>query len=84
MYVGGGGKKNRMCADYSTGINDCLKIYNYPLPCPEEIFAKLNGGKIFSKLNLSDAYLQISLKEKCTNPCACVCVFTVNEFVLVQ
>ena len=50
-------KKNnkiRVCADYSTGLNNCLKTYNYPLPSSEEIFAKLNGEKIFSKLYLSD------------------------------
>ena len=31
----------------------------------EEIFAKLNSGRIFSKLDLSEAYLQIPVKEKC-------------------
>ena len=33
-----------------------LKQYNSSLPSPEEIFAKLNGGKFFSVLDLSDAY----------------------------
>ena len=36
----------RVCADYSTGLNDSLKTYNYPLTSSEKIFAKLNGGKI--------------------------------------
>ena len=62
-------KKNkfRVCADNSAGQNDCLKTYNYPLPRPEDIFVKLNGEKICSKLDLLDAYLQILLEEKCTN-----------------
>ena len=63
-------KKNnkiRLCANYSTGPNDCLKTYKYPLPSSEEIFTKRNGGKIFSKLDLLEAYLQIPLKEKYTN-----------------
>ena len=35
------------------------------LPTAEEIFANLNGGRIFSNLDLSEAYLQISVEEKC-------------------
>ena len=31
----------------------------------EEIFANLNGGRIFSKLDLSEAYLLIPVEEKC-------------------
>ena len=29
------------------------------------MFANLNGGRIFSKLDLSEAYLQIPMEEKC-------------------
>ena len=60
-------KKNnkiRMCADFSTGLNDCLRDHTYPLPSPEDVFACLNGGKIISKLNLSDAYLQVKVEEE--------------------
>ena len=57
--------KIRICADYSTGLNDYLKEINYPRPAVEEIFANLHGGRIFSKLDLSGAYLQISVEEKC-------------------
>ena len=43
-----------------------MQDYHYPLPIqsPEEIFNKLNGGKIFSKINLSDTYLQIEVNEE--------------------
>ena len=58
--------KIRLCADFSTGLNDCLKDHTYPLPSPEEIFAKLNGGKIFSKIDLSEAYLQVKVNEECS------------------
>lgn len=61
-------KKNhkiRVCADFSTGLNDCLKEPSYPLPSPEDVFVKLNGGKIFSKIDLSDAYLQVRVDEDC-------------------
>ncbi|XP_014771399.1 uncharacterized protein K02A2.6-like [Octopus bimaculoides] len=61
-------KKNkiRLCADFFTGLNKCLKMFNYPLPTPEDIFAKLDSGKIFSKLDLSDAYLQIRVDHECS------------------
>ncbi|XP_014791352.1 uncharacterized protein K02A2.6-like [Octopus bimaculoides] len=59
-------KKIRLCADFSTGLNGCLGKYNYLLPNPEEIFSKLNGDKLFSKLDLSDAYLQTQMEDDCT------------------
>ena len=46
-----------VCADFSTGLNQTLKDHHYPLPSPEKIFNKLNGGKIFSKIDLSEVYL---------------------------
>ena len=62
----------RICADYFTGLSDCLKEINHPLPTAEEIFANLNGGCLFSKLDLSEAYLQIPVEEKCAE------LFTIN------
>ena len=50
-------------ADFSTGLNAALKDYHYPLPSPEEFFNKLNGGKVFSKIDLGEAYLQIPIEE---------------------
>ena len=32
----------RICADFSTGLNNALQDHHYPLPSPEEIFNKLN------------------------------------------
>ena len=57
--------KIRICADYPTWLKDCLKEINYPLPIAEKIFANLNDRCIFSKLGLSEAYLQIPVEEKC-------------------
>ena len=47
----------RICGDFSTGLNSALESHQYPLPLPEDIFATLAGGKYFSKIDLSDAYL---------------------------
>ena len=54
----------RICTDFSTGFNDALQDHHYPLPSSEEIFDKLNGGKLFSKIDLSNAYLQIEVDEE--------------------
>ncbi|XP_064469193.1 uncharacterized protein K02A2.6-like [Ornithodoros turicata] len=54
----------RVCGDFSVSINPQLDITQYPLPRPEELFAKLNGGQKFSKLDLSEAYLQMELDEE--------------------
>ena len=59
--------KVRLCADFSTGLNDALDIHQYPLPAPEDLFTKLNGGTCFAKLDLVDAYLQIEVDEDSKN-----------------
>ena len=63
VYIRKKSKEIRVCADFSTGLNAALKDYHYPLPIPEEVFNKLNGGKGFSKIDLSDAYLQHPVEE---------------------
>ena len=54
-----------VCMNFLTRLNNCLKPHTYPLPSPEDIFAKLNVRKVFSKLDLSDAYLQVQDNEEC-------------------
>ena len=53
----------RLCGDYKVTINKCAKTESYPLPRIEELFSSLAGGKSFSKLDLSHAYLQIELDD---------------------
>ena len=53
----------RICGDYKVTINKAAKLEKYPIPRIEELFASLAGGKTFSKLDLSHAYLQIPLDE---------------------
>ncbi|XP_055584806.1 uncharacterized protein K02A2.6-like [Uranotaenia lowii] len=55
--------KVRICADYSTGLNEALIPNQHPLPLPQDIFAKLAGKKFFSQIDLSDAYLQVEVCE---------------------
>ena len=57
----------RLCGDYKVSVNPHLEVNKYPLPHPEEIFTALNGGEKFTKLDLSEAYLQIPLDEQSRN-----------------
>ena len=60
-------KKNgrfQICGDYKVTINQALEIDWYPPPKPEDLFATLAGGKKFTKLDLSQAYQQLTLDEE--------------------
>ncbi|XP_055623231.1 uncharacterized protein K02A2.6-like [Toxorhynchites rutilus septentrionalis] len=54
----------RICGDYSTGLNAALQSQQYPLPLPDDIFAKLAKCKIFSQIDLSDVFLQVEVDEQ--------------------
>ena len=54
----------QLCGDYKVSVNPYLEVNQYPLPRPEELFAALNGGEKFTKLDLSEAYLQIELEDE--------------------
>ncbi|XP_058170027.1 uncharacterized protein K02A2.6-like [Anopheles ziemanni] len=54
----------RICGDYSTGLNSALQSHEYPLPLPEDIFATLAQCQFFSKIDLSDAFLQVEINEQ--------------------
>ena len=51
--------KLRVCGDFKVTINQCVETKQYPLPTTDDIFARLAGGKIFTKLDLAQAYLQL-------------------------
>lgn len=57
-------RRMRICGDYKVTINRAAKLDKYLIPRIEELFASLAGGKTFTKLDLSHAYLQIPLNEK--------------------
>lgn len=53
----------RICGDFRRTVNRAAVLDPYPLPRIEDIFAKLSGGKLFSKLDLAHAFLQIPLDD---------------------
>ena len=54
----------RTCGDFRLTLNTSIQADWYPLPSTEDLFAFLAEGKLFSKVNFSDAYLQIELDEE--------------------
>ncbi len=57
-------KSVRICGDFKQTVNQASKLDRYPIPKVEDLFAMLKGGKLFSKLDLRQAYQQMKLDEK--------------------
>ena len=55
--------KIRLCVDFKVSVNKVLDVAQYPLPRPEDLFTSLSGGKQFTKLDLSQAYLQLRVNK---------------------
>ncbi len=54
----------RIYGDYKVTVNPVLAGDQYPLPRPEDLFATLAGGKLFTTLDLTHAYNQILVDEE--------------------
>ncbi len=53
----------RLCGDFKVTINPELVADSYPLPTLDDLQEKMNGGSVFSKLDLTKAYSQIPLHD---------------------
>ena len=53
--------KIRICGDFKSTINKFLVEVKHPLPRIEELFSKLQGWEVFSKLDFSRGYNQFEL-----------------------
>uniref|UniRef100_A0A914VZT6 RNA-directed DNA polymerase n=1 Tax=Plectus sambesii TaxID=2011161 RepID=A0A914VZT6_9BILA len=58
------GGKICVCADFSTGLNKQLDLHQHPLPRTQDLLASLGKNKYYTKIDFSDAYLQIELDDK--------------------
>ena len=45
-------------------INQAVKLDKYPIPNINDLFTKLTGGVMYTKLDLSHAYQQVVLDEE--------------------
>jgi hypothetical protein len=53
---------DRLCVDYR-GLNKVTIKNRYPLPLISELLDRLGHAKVFSKLDLYDAYYRLRIKE---------------------
>lgn len=53
----------RICGDYKSTVNKALKQHPYPIPAVTHLLSSLSGGKFFAKLDLAQAYQQLSVDE---------------------
>ena len=58
-------KSIRICGDFKLTVNQVSHLESYPLPRVEDLFAALAGGTIFTKLDMSQAYLQVEVDDTC-------------------
>jgi hypothetical protein len=53
----------RLCGDYRSTVNAVTDTDTYPLPTLSEAFAELQGGVLFTKIDLERAYTQVIVDE---------------------
>lgn len=56
--------KIRLCADYKVTVNKYLQDVKHPMPRIEELFAALQGGVRYTKLDFICAYNQLELTDE--------------------
>ena len=71
--------KPRFCVDYRL-LNRNMKPDKWPLPKIEEIFDDLEGGKVFSTLDLFSGYWQVRMAEECKEKTTFVCRYGTFKF----
>lgn len=54
----------RICGDYKLTANHASHLEHCPLPKVDDLFTTLTGGTMFTKLDMSQAYLQLTLDDQ--------------------
>ena len=56
-------KHIHICGDFRMTVNLVSKLDKYPIPKVADLFSRLSKGKLFTKLDLSQAYQQLPLED---------------------
>lgn len=56
-------KEVRICGDYRSTVNQAVLPSAYPLPTIEEMRTCFTGGRVFSKIDLAQAYQQLRVDD---------------------
>jgi len=62
----------RICGDYKLTANWASRVEHYQLPKFDDLFATLGDGTLFTKLDMSQAYLQVLVDDQSKE------LFTIN------
>ena len=54
----------RICGDYKLTVNRAARLDTNPIPNLQDFFSSLSGGKVFTKLDMGQAYAQLCLEEE--------------------
>ncbi|XP_064109685.1 uncharacterized protein K02A2.6-like [Macrobrachium nipponense] len=65
----------RLCGDYKVTLNPQLQVAQHPVPNPKDMFTTLSGCSVFSKIDLRQAFQQLSMDENSQKLC------TVNTYL---
>jgi hypothetical protein len=71
----------RMCIDYRA-LNKATVKNRYPLPRIDDLFDRLSGAKVFSRIDLRSGYYQIRIKEGDEEKIACRTRYGSYEFMV--
>jgi len=71
----------RMCVDYRA-LNKATMKNRYPLPCIDDLFDRLSGAKVFSRIDLRSGYYQIRIKEGDEEKTTCRTRYGSYEFLV--
>jgi hypothetical protein len=71
----------RMCVDYR-GLNKATVKNWYPLPRIDDLFNRLSGAKVFSRINLRSGYYQIRIAEGDEEKTSCRIRYNSYEFLV--
>jgi hypothetical protein len=70
-----------MCVDY-TALSKVTVKNRYPLPWIDDLFDRLSGAKVFSKIDLRSKYYQIWIAERDEKKIACRTKYGSYEFLV--
>ena len=54
----------RVCGNFSSTVNKFLDLVKYPLPTIDDVISQIGNARVFTKIVLSTAFLQVSLDEQ--------------------